>query len=98
MVLKPIEPLQLLVNAWHSDDLQGSFDQSTFELPESFSGFDQMALHDSDSSGDEDEQYATTNVMLGYASKEPTDDTFSHLGGVPVSFLAHLEPIVLFVT
>ena len=55
-----------------------------------------MALHDSDSSGDEDEQYATTNVMLGYASKEPTDDTFSHLGGAAVSFLAHLERIVLF--
>ncbi|KAL8844434.1 MAG: hypothetical protein Q9176_001344 [Flavoplaca citrina] len=42
-----------------------------------------MALHDSDSSGDEDDQYATTNVMLGYASKEATDDTFSHLGGAP---------------
>ncbi|KAL8650790.1 MAG: hypothetical protein Q9226_004995, partial [Calogaya cf. arnoldii] len=40
-----------------------------------------MALHDSDSSGEEDEQYATTNVMLGYASEEPTDDIFSHLGG-----------------
>lgn len=55
-----------------------------------------MALHDSDSSGCEEEQYATTNVMLGYACNEPTDDTFSHLGGAPVSFLAHLEPIVLY--
>ncbi|KAL8858381.1 MAG: hypothetical protein Q9178_005062 [Gyalolechia marmorata] len=42
-----------------------------------------MALHDSDSSGEESEQYATTNIMLGYASEEPTGDTFSHLGGYP---------------
>ncbi|KAL8725347.1 MAG: hypothetical protein Q9166_007407 [cf. Caloplaca sp. 2 TL-2023] len=42
-----------------------------------------MILHESESSGEEDEQYSTTNVMLGYASTEPTDDTFSHLGGVP---------------
>ncbi|KAI4264533.1 MAG: hypothetical protein L6R42_000368 [Xanthoria sp. 1 TBL-2021] len=39
-----------------------------------------MALHDSDSSG---EEYATTNVMLGYVSERPTDDIFSHLGGTP---------------
>ncbi|CAO1602559.1 hypothetical protein XANCAGTX0491_006168 [Xanthoria calcicola] len=42
-----------------------------------------MALHASDSSGEEDEQYATTNVMLGFASEEPTEDIFSHLGGIP---------------
>ena len=29
--------------------------------------------------------YTTTNVMLGYASTEPTDDPFSQLGGTPVS-------------
>lgn len=45
-----------------------------------------MALHASDSSGEEDEQYATTNVMLGFASEEPTEDIFSHLGGIPVRF------------
>ncbi|KAL8817803.1 MAG: hypothetical protein Q9223_003431 [Gallowayella weberi] len=42
-----------------------------------------MALHGSDSSGDEDVEYSTTNVVLGYATTLPTDDTFSHLGGVP---------------
>ncbi|KAL8999620.1 MAG: hypothetical protein Q9169_001580 [Polycauliona sp. 2 TL-2023] len=42
-----------------------------------------MTSYDSDSSGDGDEQYATTNVMLGYASEEATDDIFSHLGGIP---------------
>ncbi|KAL8708798.1 MAG: hypothetical protein Q9220_006359 [cf. Caloplaca sp. 1 TL-2023] len=43
-----------------------------------------MSSFHSDSSDEEDsEQYATTNVMLGYASKEPTDDTFSRLGGTP---------------
>ncbi|CAL8578014.1 hypothetical protein XPA_003816 [Xanthoria parietina] len=42
-----------------------------------------MALHASDSSGEEDERYATTNVMLGFASEEPTEDIFSHLGGIP---------------
>lgn len=38
----------------------------------------------SDSSDDE-VSYTTTNVMLGYASKEPTADSFSQLGGLPVS-------------
>lgn len=49
-----------------------------------------MALHASDSSGEEDERYATTNVMLGFASEEPTEDIFSHLGGIPVRFVAYL--------
>ncbi|RYP46000.1 hypothetical protein DL768_007732 [Monosporascus sp. mg162] len=40
-----------------------------------------MAPHDSDSSGDEQEDYTETNVLLGYASKEPED--ISHLGGRP---------------
>ncbi|KAL8789090.1 MAG: hypothetical protein Q9213_001353 [Squamulea squamosa] len=42
-----------------------------------------MALYNKESSDEEDDQYATTNVMLGYASMEPTGDTFSHLGGNP---------------
>lgn len=43
-----------------------------------------MASYDSDSSGAEDDAYTETNVLLGYASKEPTDDTISQLGGHPV--------------
>ena len=43
-----------------------------------------MASYDSDSSGAEDEAYTETNVLLGYASEEPTDDTISQLGGHPV--------------
>ncbi|KAI9834219.1 MAG: hypothetical protein M1819_003057 [Sarea resinae] len=43
-----------------------------------------MAPYDSESSGDEEEEnYTETNVLLGYASKEPTDDAFSQLGGFP---------------
>lgn len=40
-----------------------------------------MADYDSDSSGADDVE---TNVLLGYASKEPTSDEFSQLGGRPV--------------
>lgn len=41
-----------------------------------------MADYDSDSSdGGNDIE---TNVLLGYASKEETSDTFSQLGGRPV--------------
>ena len=41
--------------------------------------------YDSDSSGLADQgEYTETNVLLGYASKEPTEDTISHLGGHPV--------------
>ncbi len=43
-----------------------------------------MALNDSDTSDDESSSYTSTNVLLGYASKESTDDTFSQLGGLPV--------------
>lgn len=43
-----------------------------------------MADYDSDSSGAED---IATNVLLGYASKEPTVDDFSQLGGHPVTHL-----------
>ncbi|KAI9822423.1 MAG: hypothetical protein M1827_000142 [Pycnora praestabilis] len=42
-----------------------------------------MTLHDSDFSSDEEEGYSSTNVLLGYASKEPTEDTISQLGGHP---------------
>jgi len=37
---------------------------------------------DSDSDSDSIE---TTSVLLGYAEKEPTGDTSSHLGGEPVT-------------
>lgn len=43
-----------------------------------------MPPNDSDSSDDESGSFTTTNVLLGYASKEPTDDEFSQLGGYPV--------------
>jgi len=43
-----------------------------------------MALNDGDTSDDESSSYTSINVLLGYASKEPTDDTFSQLGGLPV--------------
>ncbi|CZT42462.1 related to rat apoptosis protein RP-8 [Rhynchosporium secalis] len=42
-----------------------------------------MAQYDSDSSGGEDGDYTETNVLLGYASKEASDDTISYLGGRP---------------
>ena len=45
---------------------------------------DRMTPYDSDSSGTEDNDYTETNVLLGYASKEASDDTISHLGGQPV--------------
>lgn len=41
-----------------------------------------MADYDSDSSAGGDD--IETNVLLGYASKEPTIDDFSQLGGHPV--------------
>ena len=44
-----------------------------------------MTSIDGDSSEDETGSFTTTNVLLGYASKEPTDDSFSQLGGQPVS-------------
>lgn len=43
-----------------------------------------MALNDSDTSDDESLSYTSTNVLLGYASKEPIADSFSQLGGLPV--------------
>ena len=54
-----------------------------------------MVRHESDSSDDvgegDGEEYATTNVVLGYASKEPTDDSISQLGGSPVSCLYYAQ-------
>ncbi|KAF2177945.1 hypothetical protein K469DRAFT_719424 [Zopfia rhizophila CBS 207.26] len=41
-----------------------------------------MPSYDSESS-DGGDNYTETNVLLGYASKEPTGDTVSHLGGWP---------------
>jgi hypothetical protein len=42
-----------------------------------------MAPYDSDSS-DDGGDYTETNVLLGYAAKEATGDTISHIGGAPV--------------
>lgn len=44
----------------------------------------QMASSDSDSSLGDQTEYTETSVLLGYASKEVTEDAISHLGGVPV--------------
>lgn len=44
-----------------------------------------MAEYDSDSSLEDNSEYTETGVLLGYATKESTDDTISHLGGHPVS-------------
>ncbi|KAF2760833.1 hypothetical protein EJ05DRAFT_435196 [Pseudovirgaria hyperparasitica] len=41
-----------------------------------------MTTYDSDSSGAED-NFTETNVLLGYATKDETDDNVSHLGGHP---------------
>ncbi|TGJ83858.1 hypothetical protein E0Z10_g4909 [Xylaria hypoxylon] len=42
-----------------------------------------MTTYDSDSSGDEEGDFTETNVLLGYASKDPEDDSISRLGGRP---------------
>lgn len=51
-----------------------------------------MADYDSDSSGAEDVE---TGVTLGYASKEPTGDEFSQLGGHPVRSTPHPNTFTL---
>lgn len=43
-----------------------------------------MADYDSDSSADDYGDDVSTNVLLGYASAEPTGDDISQLGGHPV--------------
>lgn len=40
-----------------------------------------MASDFSGSSDEELDHYTTTNVLLGYTSKDPTDDPFNQLGG-----------------
>ncbi|KIV96897.1 hypothetical protein PV10_00711 [Exophiala mesophila] len=42
-----------------------------------------MPNYDSDSSDSGDDDYSTTNVVLGYASTESAGDDISHLGGYP---------------
>jgi pre-rRNA-processing protein TSR4 len=50
-----------------------------------------MAPYDSDSEdGDDAASYMETNVLLGYAAEEPSNDTISYLGGTPVN---HFESI-----
>ncbi|KGQ10653.1 hypothetical protein BBAD15_g3985 [Beauveria bassiana D1-5] len=51
-----------------------------------------MADYDSDSS---DGEFAETNVLLGYASKDADEDTISRIGGRPVSSLSsfHSAPL-----
>lgn len=44
-----------------------------------------MSFDDSDSSDAESFNGITTNVFLGYASTDPIEDDFSHLGGYAVS-------------
>lgn len=43
-----------------------------------------MAPYDSDDSLDDDQEYTETDVLLGYASKDPNGETVSKLGGQPV--------------
>ncbi|KAI5921991.1 programmed cell death protein 2 [Camillea tinctor] len=42
-----------------------------------------MPPYDSDSSEGEGEDFTETNVLLGYASKDPEDDSITRLGGQP---------------
>jgi len=44
-----------------------------------------MAEYDSDSSFGDEQSGTSTNVLLGYATKQPSDDFISQLGGEPVS-------------
>lgn len=43
-----------------------------------------MATKKYDSSSDEEGDFTTTNVTLGYASTETAGDDISHIGGYPV--------------
>lgn len=43
-----------------------------------------MAPYDSDSSAGEGDDFTETNVLLGYASRDPKDESISRLGGRPV--------------
>jgi len=44
-----------------------------------------MASNINGSSDEELDDYTATDVLLGYTSKDPTDDPFNQLGGQPVS-------------
>jgi pre-rRNA-processing protein TSR4 len=56
-----------------------------------------MDSYDSDSSAGGDAPYTETPVLLGYSSKDPTDDSISHLGGKPVrEYRKTLESILTF--
>ncbi len=54
-----------------------------------------MVHNGSDTSDDDGVSFTTTNVMLGYASNEPTDDNFSQLGGSPVRLSRFLAASLL---
>jgi len=50
-----------------------------------------MASYDSDSSIEDDNHSGTsTNVLLGYATKDAVDDNISQLGGEPVQQASNL--------
>ncbi|KAL9110316.1 MAG: hypothetical protein Q9227_005047 [Pyrenula ochraceoflavens] len=51
-----------------------------------------MAEYDSDESLSDQQIYTETGVMLGYASREPTDDEISHLGGHPLFMSQDSKP------
>jgi len=54
-----------------------------------------MASYDSDSSIEDDDQSGTsTNVLLGYATKDTVDDNISQLGGEPVQQLTTILDIL----
>ncbi|KAI1430883.1 hypothetical protein GGR50DRAFT_145306 [Xylaria sp. CBS 124048] len=51
-----------------------------------------MAPYDSDSSGGEEDDFTETNVLLGYASQDPGDDSITRLGGRPAWFDPEAPP------
>lgn len=53
-----------------------------------------MAPYDSDSSAGDEDEFTETNVLLGYASKDPGDDSISRLGGHPVSSTNSSNPLL----
>jgi hypothetical protein len=52
-----------------------------------------MNDYDSDSSAGDDGIYSSTSVLLGFPSKDPTDDAISHLGGLPVCLQFTIYPL-----
>ena len=52
-----------------------------------------MDEYDSDSSLGDSASGISTTVLLGYATKEPTDDPTNHLGGEPVGFSPSLQSL-----